>query len=43
MPFPRTQDYEVPSERTCNRCHGNKPNRVLGFEAVSLAAPRRRR
>jgi hypothetical protein len=38
-PFPGTQDYEVPAERTCNRCHGNKPDRVLGFEAVLLAAP----
>jgi hypothetical protein len=39
MPYPGTDSYEVPSERMCNRCHNGRPDRVLGFEAVLLAAP----
>jgi hypothetical protein len=31
--------YEIPSQFKCNGCHGGRVDNVLGFEAVSLAAP----
>jgi hypothetical protein len=39
FPFPGTKSYEVPAERTCNRCHSGRKDHVLGFEAVLTAAP----
>jgi hypothetical protein len=37
-PFPGTTFYEVPAGK-CATCHANRVDRVLGFEAVLLAAP----
>ena len=36
---PNTNHYEIPSADNgqCNTCHGGRPDRVLGFEAISLA------
>jgi hypothetical protein len=31
--------YEIPAQATCVECHGGRLDMVLGFEAVSLAAP----
>jgi hypothetical protein len=42
MPFPGTANYEVPKERACLQCHRGRRDRVLGFEAVLLAAPEAR-
>jgi hypothetical protein len=39
MPLPGTTNYEVPSERTCMRCHAGRKDHVLGFEAVLLSGP----
>jgi hypothetical protein len=36
---PGTDGYEIPSQMMCQRCHGGRRDTVLGFEAVSLAAP----
>ncbi len=36
---PGTNHYEIPSANggACNTCHGGRSDRVLGFEAISLA------
>ncbi len=31
--------YEIPDQIACNQCHNGRKDGVLGFEAVSLAAP----
>lgn len=38
QPFPGTTGYEVPAGK-CAACHNHKKDKVLGFEAVLLAAP----
>jgi hypothetical protein len=38
VPFPGTASYEVPVVR-CKTCHDGRPDKVLGFEALLLAAP----
>jgi hypothetical protein len=42
MPVPGTENYEIPAERACMRCHSGRADRVLGFEAALLAAPEAR-
>ncbi len=32
-------DYEIPPQLACVKCHGGRLDSILGFEAVSLAAP----
>ena len=34
-----TQRYDVPAENDCGRCHDGRADSVLGFEAITLAAP----
>ena len=34
-----TNGYEVPSVAKCDMCHKGRQDRVLGFEAIGLAAP----
>ncbi|MDB4998445.1 MAG: hypothetical protein JWM74_5877 [Myxococcaceae bacterium] len=31
--------YEIPDETMCEQCHGGRKDKMLGFEAVSLALP----
>ena len=38
LPFPGTTSYEVPVGK-CGACHNHRADKVLGFEAVLLAAP----
>ncbi len=34
-----TDDYAIPAQTDCVRCHGGRVDNVLGFEAIQLAAP----
>jgi hypothetical protein len=38
VPFPGTASYEVPAGK-CAACHNKRADKVLGFEAVLMAAP----
>ena len=32
-------DYEIPSRKVCDECHGGRKDRLLGFEAIGLGLP----
>ncbi len=34
-----TDQYEVPTQTKCGRCHGGRVDNLLGVEAIALAAP----
>lgn len=34
-----TEDYGIPAQTDCVRCHAGRVDNVLGFEAIQLAAP----
>lgn len=34
--------YEIPSDQACYTCHGGRPDKILGFEALALSLPNAR-